>query len=119
MDSKRLYLLCYDISSPDRWRGVVKLAQDHGVRLQYSVFLLHVTPAVKDELVSRLEKVINPREDDVRIYPLPETPEWETWGRPLFVDGVVLNMPLPKRVDERENGSVEDFFGEDAFDDDE
>ncbi len=93
---RQLYLLAYDIASPDRLRAVARLAQDHGVRIQYSVFLLQLTPARRDNLLKRLERIIHPRQDDVRLYPLPDKPAWELHGREHWPPGIWLSISFPE-----------------------
>ena len=44
------YLLVYDIADPRRLRRVCTLMEDHGERLQYSVFLCDLTLAERAEL---------------------------------------------------------------------
>ncbi|WP_447974741.1 CRISPR-associated endonuclease Cas2 [Nitrospira sp. Kam-Ns4a] len=65
------YLVCYDIADPARLARVLRLMKGEGVHLQYSVFLCSLTwpelAALKESLAAR----IDPRVDDVRIYPVP------------------------------------------------
>ena len=68
---KANYLVCYDISNPRRLAKVFKLIKNRGIHLQYSVFHCTLTwPGLLD-LKERLSWIIDEREDDVRVYPLP------------------------------------------------
>ena len=68
---KANYLVCYDISNPRRLAKVFKLIKNRGIHLQYSVFHCTLTwPGLLD-LKERLSLIIDEREDDVRVYPLP------------------------------------------------
>ncbi len=77
---KARYLVCYDISNPRRLARVFKLLKGRGLHMQYSVFCCSLTwqelTGLKDEIAERIE----PKEDDVRIYPLPS-------GNKVFVLG--------------------------------
>lgn len=75
-------LLAYDIDTRNRegerrLRRVAKIAEGHGVRVQYSVFELILNPHEVPTLVRRLELAIDHSEDSIRIYrlgsPLPMT----------------------------------------------
>ena len=86
----RPYLVCYDISDPRRLGRVHRLLQTRGIPLQYSVFLLWTDKAGLQEVMQRIEELINRRHDDVRAYPLPRQPRAMHLGRQLFPEGVAL-----------------------------
>jgi CRISPR-associated protein Cas2 len=52
---------------------VAKTLKDCGERVQFSVFEARLRPAEAEKLRERLEKLIDPSEDSVRIYQLCET----------------------------------------------
>ena len=85
-----LHLVCYDIRDPKRLLRVHRFLRSQGFPLQYSVFTVPLTPRRADWLSRRVEELIDPRRDDVRIYPLPDTLEHVTYGRQMFPDGVLL-----------------------------
>lgn len=58
----RRYLMAYDIADPKRLRRVCTLMEDHGERLQYSVFLCDLSAAEGAELESA---VMNLHEESV------------------------------------------------------
>ncbi len=91
------HLLAYDIADPMRLRTVARIAETYGVRIQYSLFLMRLTPTLRKELLAELARAINPREDDVRLYPLPAKPEWETMGRAIWPEGIWLSGEWPER----------------------
>jgi len=68
---KANYLICYDITGHERLSRVFKLMKQNGIHIQYSVFYCRLTWQNLVELKARLNSLINPEEDDVRIYPLP------------------------------------------------
>ncbi|MBI4608220.1 MAG: CRISPR-associated endonuclease Cas2 [Candidatus Rokubacteria bacterium] len=67
---RRLYLVTYDISDPDRLRKVFKTMRGFGEHLQLSVFQCDLTPMARVEMQAALEGVINHEEDKVLIIDL-------------------------------------------------
>lgn len=65
------YLVCYDITDPKKLGRVFRLLKGNGIHLQYSVFQCSLTWPELINLKERLVTIINPKEDDIRIYPLP------------------------------------------------
>lgn len=68
-----LVLVTYDVSLVEpsgarRLRRVAKACQDHGQRVQFSVFEIEVDPAQWAALKARLEKAIDPAQDSLRYY---------------------------------------------------
>ncbi len=63
-------MVCYDISDDGRRRGVQKILEGYGKRVQYSVFDCNISDsqykALRDELISKIDKDT----DSVRFYPL-------------------------------------------------
>lgn len=57
--ARRRYLIAYDIADPVRLRRICTLMEDHGERLQYSVFLCDLTPAERVELEERAVRIMN------------------------------------------------------------
>ncbi len=106
------HLMAYDIADPARLRGVARLAESHGVRIQYSLFLMRLSPPQRQQLLAELQRVIHPREDDVRIYPLPVRPEWETMGAAIWPDGIWLAGRWPENeVEKEEDGGRDESIG--------
>lgn len=58
-----LFLIAYDVASPRRWRRVNRLMQAVGERVQLSVFLCRMTPAMKAQVLQALSAVIDPAAD--------------------------------------------------------
>lgn len=85
------WLICYDIADPDRLRCVYKEVRRYATPLQHSVFCAHAT---RREVVGRLRlltRILDPRCDDVRAYPLLTTSPPTVYGRPLLASGVHLS----------------------------
>lgn len=89
--NRKLYLVSYDISDPHRLQRVHRCCKERGLALQYSVFVVEGTEADRRALAADLGELIEPEEDDVRIYTLPEGVEVVPVGKasPL-PPGVVL-----------------------------
>lgn len=64
------YLICYDISHPKRLRKIYNFLRRKFVHIQFSVFFGRMNYAELLDLKSELDKRINKKEDDIRIYPL-------------------------------------------------
>ena len=88
-----LHLVCYDIRNPKRLIRVHRFLRNHGFPLQYSVFTVPLTPRQAEWLTGELDELINPKRDDVRLYPLPAQPDRISFGRQTFPDGVMLLSP--------------------------
>ncbi|NLE29142.1 MAG: CRISPR-associated endonuclease Cas2 [Phycisphaerae bacterium] len=58
----------YDCTNDKRRLKVAKVLLDYGYRVQYSVFEADLDQALLDELIQRLNKIIDPEEDSIRIY---------------------------------------------------
>lgn len=70
-----MMLITYDVETRTeagkrRLRQVAKLCEDHGQRVQFSVFECVLEPPMWAELRSRLLAVINPGCDSLRFYSL-------------------------------------------------
>ena len=63
--TRRRYLMAYDIADPGRLRRVCSLMEDHGERLQYSVFLCDLSIAELNELENAVTAVMHLAHDSV------------------------------------------------------
>ncbi|MBF0337414.1 MAG: CRISPR-associated endonuclease Cas2 [Nitrospirae bacterium] len=68
---KSNYLLCYDIRDARRLAKVYRYIRGRGLHLQYSVFFCRFTWNELTLVKEELGRIIDPAEDDIRIYPLP------------------------------------------------
>jgi len=67
-----VYVVSYDIADDKRRARVAKTLTDVGRRVQYSVFELDVGSDVLGVALAKVEKVLDEREDSVRVYALCE-----------------------------------------------
>ncbi len=87
------YIVCYDICDPGRLAKVYKGLKERGVHLQYSVFHCRLTWSELLELKQMLRRFIDEKQDDIRIYPLPEAMEVIVMGCGDRVpEGVTLSL---------------------------
>ena len=70
MKSSRVDLLiCYDISNPKRLRRCARLLENSALRIQKSIFLLlDEEKEGLSRIVAQINRIIDPKEDDVSIY---------------------------------------------------
>ncbi|TXG83028.1 MAG: CRISPR-associated endonuclease Cas2 [Sphingomonadales bacterium] len=85
----RPYLISYDIASPKRLARLHRRLKRYALPIQYSVFLAELTPSGLETVAALIEQIIDQRQDDVRIYPLPR----EGWAT---IQG---RRPLPAGID--------------------
>ena len=82
-------LITYDVETVSaqgqkRLRQVAKVCTDYGQRVQNSVFELKIYPADLVNIKNKLEKIIDPEKDSIRIYNLGKN--WEKRIETLGVD---------------------------------
>jgi CRISPR-associated protein Cas2 len=73
-------VFCYDFPSDKagnrRRAKIVKILEGHGNRAQYSVFELRFSKEEElEKLLKKMEKMMNLKEDSLRIYPLDSITE--------------------------------------------
>lgn len=90
INEPRLHLLAYDIADPARLQRVHRSVRAAGIPLQYSVFLVPGRPRDIDNLLDELAGIIEPAEDDIRVYPLPHRLHVQRLGRQHLPEGIAL-----------------------------
>lgn len=70
MKHKHFFVVTYDISDTKRRDKVVKIMESIGTRMNFSVFECMLTEKQYLSMVNRLEKIAEPGEDRINIYPL-------------------------------------------------
>jgi CRISPR-associated protein Cas2 len=63
--ARRRFLVAYDIADPVRLRRVCGVMEDHGERLQYSVFLCDLGVAERAEMEAAVTSIMNLARDSV------------------------------------------------------
>ena len=84
------WLIAYDIRSPRRLKRVHQYLSGEAIAVQYSVFVTRCTNQRLGVIRSRLDELIHRKEDDVRIYRVPERPAIETLGRQGMPEGILV-----------------------------
>lgn len=69
-DARRAWLVSYDIAEPRRLARVARMMERHGIRLQYSVFLVLMNAEELAGLFEGLDTLIDSTDDDIRFYPI-------------------------------------------------
>ncbi|GAB5510424.1 MAG: hypothetical protein Rhims3KO_18250 [Hyphomicrobiales bacterium] len=72
--SEKLRILAYDVSCNRRRRRVARALEEHGTRVQLSVFEARLTQRETDKLVKKIEAYLGPS-DSLRIYTVGKTGE--------------------------------------------
>jgi CRISPR-associated protein Cas2 len=85
----REYVVCYDISSPHRLGRVHRYFSGHAVPIQYSVFLFSGDAQKFHYCLEAAALLIDPKEDDLRAYPLPARGLKLHLGRPALPEGIL------------------------------
>jgi CRISPR-associated protein Cas2 len=91
------WLVCYDIAEPRRLGRVWRAVREFAVPLQYSVFWARLDGIGLGEALGAIATKMDPRCDDVRLYPLPENVQITGLGRELMPIGVDLGDPALRR----------------------
>ena len=86
---KREFVIGYDISHPKRLIKAHRAVINHAVPIEYSIFVLHWTIDDARRCMKTLAQIINPREDDLRCYPLPSRGLQARLGKASLPDGIV------------------------------
>lgn len=104
MARRRLpHVVAYDIADPKRLGRVHRYLKKNAIPLQYSVFLIELDAEGRQKLLAKLRGLIHPKQDDVRVYPLQEEPDWVALGKQLWGEGIVLTglrVPTPMRYND-------------------
>lgn len=95
---RKPYLICYDISDPRRLQKLHRYLRQRALPVQYSVFYASLTNNELRRIKDGINLIIEPREDDIRIYHLPDKPAIETLGRDTLPTGLQLLDPQNKVI---------------------
>ncbi len=96
--SNKTWLVSYDIREPRRLRRVHRQLRKTGATVQYSAFSVQADDAQMQALLSTLERLIDPAEDDLRAYHLPQRcPVWML-GQQGQPDGVYIDAGEASKI---------------------
>lgn len=71
MSGERAWLVAYDVADPRRLGRVHRRMLRHAVAIEYSVFWLTGTPADRLRCLQDVLPLLEPDEDDLRMYAMP------------------------------------------------
>lgn len=83
------YLIGYDIADPKRLCRIHRIMKNHAIPVQYSIFLIEGTEKDVQNCLDEILPLMNPKEDDIRCYPLPQRGHQFRIGSPVLPEGIV------------------------------
>ncbi|MDR1945806.1 MAG: CRISPR-associated endonuclease Cas2 [Desulfovibrio sp.] len=83
------FVVGYDIRNPRRLQRVHRAMLKHAAPIEYSVFVLDGSTAAATRCMEEISRLIDPREDDLRCYPLPVRGVQFRLGKPTLPAGIV------------------------------
>ena len=89
---KTPWLICYDIADPRRLQAVHNEIRRYATPFQHSVFRANATRREVAGWMDALAKIVDPRQDDIRAYPLLTTSAPLVYGRGLLAEGVQFDL---------------------------
>jgi len=84
------WLIAYDIRNKRRLVRVHRYMKKHAIPLQYSLFLTHASAGRIGTLAKGIEALMDVRQDDVRIYRIPEPVDAVVYGRSILPLGALI-----------------------------
>ena len=82
------FVIAYDIADPRRLQRVHRCLRSYATPLEYSVFLLLGSERDRQRCLADLARLIDPKADDIRCYPLPERGFQGRLGRASLPPGI-------------------------------
>ena len=83
------YLIGYDISDEKRLQKIYKRMTEFATPIQYSVFLFEGNVAHLQKGLNKVLDILNKKEDDLRVYPLPAKGNQWQLGKLILAEGIV------------------------------
>ncbi len=84
------YIICYDIANPRRLGRIHRALKKLAMPVQYSVFLFSGSEAQLQCCLAHLQHLMEPNEDDIRAYPLPQRGLRLVLGTSALPEGILL-----------------------------
>ncbi|MXS85647.1 CRISPR-associated endonuclease Cas2 [Nitrosomonas sp. HPC101] len=82
------FVICYDISNPRRLGRLYRYLLKRAMPLQYSVFLFSGDDRQLECFMQDAIALIDEKQDDLRVYPLPGRGLKARIGRPALPEGI-------------------------------
>lgn len=83
-----MYLIGYDIKNAKRIRKIHRYLTRHSMPIQYSVFLYIGSEQSLQKHIQNMLQLIDQKEDDLRIYEIPEHGKQYRLGQPVLPEGI-------------------------------
>lgn len=83
------YLIGYDISDEKRLQKIYKKMTEFATPIQYSIFLFEGSQEHLQKGLDKVLNILNKKEDDLRIYPLPSKGNQWQLGKLILPEGIV------------------------------
>lgn len=83
------FLIGYDIVEPKRLQQIYRRMVKFALPIQYSVFLFDGSQAKLDEYLKTILAILNTKEDDLRIYPIPDKTAYWQHGKSILPEGII------------------------------
>ena len=83
------YLIGYDISDEKRLQSIHKKMVKYATPIQYSIFLLDGTQKELQSCIEDVLTVLNKKQDDLRVYPLPTNGKQWQLGKTVLPEGII------------------------------
>jgi CRISPR-associated protein Cas2 len=80
MERNAWYLVAYDIADPKRLAKVHRFIKQKGIAAQKSVFFVNGTQSRINAFLDEICAFMNPKEDDLRAYPIAHPSRVWTFG---------------------------------------
>lgn len=82
------FIICYDITCPNRLGQMYRFLCKNAIAIQYSVFLFVGSQKQVNKCIENASEIINEKEDDLRVYPLPNRGFRARIGKPTLPEGI-------------------------------
>lgn len=97
-DNRLLWFVTYDIADPARLRRVAGCCENHGMRIQYSVFAVLASIGAIRQLRHELAGLIDARHDDIRFYRIAASRPIYHVGRSLIPADLIPPHPMLEQL---------------------
>lgn len=97
-NSKKTWLVAYDISDARRLRRVHRVVRRNGTSVQYSAYSVCVSDKALESLLLTLSECIDKTADDVRAYHIPEHCRIWSLGQQDLPEGVIVDGQTAVRM---------------------
>lgn len=84
------HIIAYDISDPRRLQKAHRYLIQHAIPLQNSIFLHIGSREQARQCFEELCRMLHPKQDDLRFYPLANSSSIHTLGQTALPEGIIL-----------------------------